>query len=61
MFVENELKKLETFDLLYFWGKIHFEDDGTQNYLVFRPMHRYFRRIVGAGSGNYIYYWKSKG
>ena len=24
-------------------------------------MYRYFRRIVGVGSGNYIYYWKSKG
>ena len=24
-------------------------------------MYRYFRRIAGVGSGNYIYYWKSKG
>ena len=23
-------------------------------------MYRYFKRIVGAGSGNYIYFWKSK-
>ena len=31
LLVENELKKLETFDSIYFRGKIHFEDDGTQN------------------------------
>ena len=24
-------------------------------------MYRYFKRIVGVGSGSYIYYWKSKG
>ena len=33
--VENELNKLKTFDLSYFIGKIHFEEDGTQNHLVF--------------------------
>ena len=55
------MKKLETFDSIYFRGKSHFEEDGTQNYLVFQPMYRYFRRIVGVGSGNYIYYCKSKG
>ena len=31
LLVENELKKLETFDSIYFCGKSHFEDDGTQN------------------------------
>ena len=39
----------------------HFEEDGTQNYLVFQPMCRYFKRIAGVGSGNYIYFWESKG
>ena len=24
-------------------------------------MNRYFKRIAGLGSGNYIYFWKSKG
>ena len=24
-------------------------------------MHRYFNRVSGVGSGNYIYSWKSKG
>ena len=35
LLVENELKKLKTFDSSCFIGKIHFEEDGTQNYLVF--------------------------
>ena len=34
---ENEFKKLKTFDSSYFIGKSHFEEDGTQNYLVFQP------------------------
>ena len=59
MLVENELKNLKTFDLSYFTGKS--EEDGTQNYLVFEPMQRYFKRIVGSGDGKHIYYWKSKG
>ena len=33
--IENEFKKLKTFDLSYFRSKSHFEKDGTQNYLVF--------------------------
>ena len=32
---ENELKKLKTFHVSYFIGKSHFEEDGTQKYLVF--------------------------
>ena len=35
LLVENELKKLKSFDLSYFIGKSHFEEDGTQNYLIF--------------------------
>ena len=37
------------------------DDDGTQNYLVFQPIYRYFKRVVVVGSDNYIYIWKSKG
>ena len=55
------MKKLKTFDSIYFRGKSHFEEDGTQKYLVFQPMQRYFKRIAGVGNGNRIYYWKSKG
>ena len=36
LIVQNEFKKLETFDIIYFRGKSHFEDDGTQNYLIFQ-------------------------
>ena len=35
LLVENELNKLKTFDSSYFIGKSHFDEDGTQNYLVF--------------------------
>ena len=50
LFVENELKKLKTFDSSYFGGKSHFEEDGTQNYLVFQPMYKYFKTFVKGGS-----------
>ena len=56
LLVENEFKKLKTFDSSYFIGKSHFEEDGTQNYLVFQPMYRYFKIIAGVGNGSYIYY-----
>ena len=59
--VESELKKLKTFDWSYFRGKSHFEEDGTQNSLVYQPMYRYFKTIAGVGNGSYIYYWQSKG
>ena len=58
--VEHELKKLKIFDSSYFFGKSHFED-GTQNYLVFQPIYRYFKIIAGIGNRKYIYYWQSKG
>ena len=61
MLAENELKRIQKFDAAYFRGKSHFEEDGAQNYLVFQPMFVYFKRITGAGSSNYIYFWKSKG
>ena len=54
------MKKLKTFDSSYFTGKSHFEEDGTQNYLVFQPMYMYFKRIAGVGNGSYTYYWRSK-
>ena len=54
------MKRLKTFDSIYFSGKSHFEEDGTQNYLVFQSMYRYFKRIIGVGTGIYIYSWKSK-
>ena len=44
--IENELKKLKTFDSSYFIGNGHFEEDGIQNYLVFQPINRYFKIIT---------------
>ena len=42
MLVENELKKLKTFDSFYFKGKDNFEED----YLVFKPMYKYFLKSL---------------
>ena len=58
MLAENDLKKLKTFDSSYFIGKSHFEEDGTQNYLLFQTISRYF--IVIANT-KYISSWISKG
>ena len=33
--IENELKKLKAFDLSYFRGKNHLDEDGNQNYYIF--------------------------
>ena len=35
LLVENELKKVKTFDSSYFVGKSYFEEDGSPNDLVF--------------------------
>ena len=43
--VKNELNKLKIFDSSYFIGKSHFEEDGTQNYLVFQPINKHFKVI----------------
>ena len=48
--------KLETFNSIYFRGKSHFEDDGTQNWLVFQPIKKYFKKIAGVSNGRYVYY-----
>ena len=37
------MKKSKAFDSTYFRGKKHFEDGGTQNWLIFQPIHRYFK------------------
>ena len=60
LLVENELNKLKTFDSSYFIGKSHFEEDGTQNYLVFQPVIKYFKVNV-INNVTYVLSWKSKG
>ena len=42
LLIENELKNLKSFDLSYFIGKSHCDEDGSQQYLVFQPILRYF-------------------
>ena len=54
--IENELKKLKTFDLGYFIGKSYFDEDGAKNYLVFQSILKYFTL-----NSNWITKWKSKG
>ena len=39
--------------------KSHFEHDGTQNYLIFQPVYKHFKRINPNDS--HIALWKSKG
>ena len=58
LLVENELNKLKMFDSSYFIGKSHFEEDGTQHYLVFQPLNKYFKLITNTLS---ILLWQSKG
>ena len=48
LLIENELQKLQAFDSIYVRGKSHFEGDGTQNYLAFQPIYRYFKRVVNS-------------
>ena len=52
------MNKLKTFDSGYFIGKSHFQEDRTQNYLVFQPMYRYFGLIPNTSN---ILSWQSKG
>ena len=57
LLVQNELKKLQTFDSSYFIGKNYFENNDTQNYLVFQPLNKYFKLITNTLS---ILSWQSK-
>ena len=57
--VGNELKKLQTFDSIQrqksFWRRWY-----TKLFSIL-AIAQYFKRVAGVGSGNYIYFWKSKG
>ena len=52
------MKKLKVFDLTYFIGKSYFEEDGTQNYLLFQSLSKYFEIITNT---KYVLPWQSKG
>ena len=58
LLVKIELNKFKTFDSRYFIGKSYFEEDGTQIYLVFQPLTKYFKVISNT---DYVWSWKSKG
>ena len=47
------MKKLETFDSIYFHTKSRFEDNGTQSYLVLQTVYRHFKTI-SANDGNIL-------
>ena len=57
MLAENELNNF--WSQLFYW-KSHFED-GTQNYLVFQPIYRYFKTFSITQYLEYVSEWKSKG
>ena len=60
LLVESESNKLETFDSGYFIEKSHFEEDDTQNYLVFRPIYRHFKAFSITKYLKYVSERKSK-
>ena len=48
--IENNIEKLQAYDLSYFKGKHYFDEgSGKQNYLVFLPMGKYFKLNSVAG------------
>ena len=61
LLVENEFNKLKAFDSSYFIGKNYFDEDGTQNYLVFQPMCKYFKVFSITQYAEYVSKWKYKG
>ena len=54
------MNQLKTFDSSYFKGKSHFEEDSSQNYLVFQPILRYFKVNTIINVADYVVSWKSK-
>ena len=53
------MKKVKTFESISFRRKSHFLDDGTQIYLVFQTVYRYFKTV--SANDNSTLSWKSKG
>ena len=58
--LENDLKRLKTFDSSYFRGKNYFDEDGNQNYYIFQPISKYLK-VAYVNDINYILSWKSRG
>ena len=51
-------KKIQMYNISYFIGKRHFDNAGSQNYLIFQPVSEYFQ--VCSGIIDKILGWKSK-
>ena len=50
---------MEAFDSVWFHGKSHFENYGTENWLVFQKIPMYFK--TAGVNDSHIFSWKSKG
>ena len=59
LIVKNELNKLKRIDLSYYNGKSYFENDEKPNYLILRPLNRYFK--LNKNNLHYVLSWTSKG
>ena len=55
--MENEFKKLQTFDLSLFIGQTCFNNDESQIYLIFQPLCYILR---GLSNTEKVVSWKSK-
>ena len=55
----KKIKRLQTFDLRYFIGKSYFDDDWSQNYLIFQLVFTCFQTF--GGTVDKILEWKSEG
>ena len=58
---QGKIPELEAIDSGYFRDEIQFDDDGTQGYLVFQSIYRYFKKIDNTYHIHHISAWKSKG
>ena len=54
----EKIKKFETFNVSYFLGKSFFDNDGSQNYLIFQPIYNTFR--MKSGNTETVIAWKCK-
>ena len=61
LLVQNEFKKLKTFDSSYFIVKNCFKEDDKQKYLIFQSMHTYFKEFSITHYLEYVSEWKPKG
>ena len=59
LLVENEFKKLQTFDSSLFIGQSYFNNDGGQLYLIFQPICKTI--TLFSGLPDTVSEWESKG